>query len=431
MPSPGTDVTLQGPAVSVRPARSVALWPMLIAAGVFVSVSGALLYRASIGGLELRDFRDAVYYPVVALLDGNNPYDTVAYLRSYPVQQEFPPYLPGLLAVHLPLGWLPFETAQIVYFVFTAALTLVLAYLTLLSCGLSATLARACGLGTLMILSRPGHWNLSLGQVAVPMAIGTYVALRFAEERQRLAALGLALALLKPTYGASVGVLLLARSEVRVVLLGVVIAGLLSAAPSVALVHAAGGPASWMASLRESYMSFAANPDAGAASSPDRVDVAALAARLLGHAPSGALTLAMGASVLGLGALGVARLRGLRDPNVRVLSDGLACLTVLTCIYHESYDVLLVALPVTALATDRWAPPRAATMLRWPLLTLLMVPAVNYVCTRSVLTSLHITGAWWVALTAVNCTALLVAFFFYLAVAFRRGGELGYFRKTR
>ena len=43
------------------------------------------------------DFRDAVYYPVVALTDGVNPYDPARYYLSYPVGQEFPLYSP----VHL------------------------------------------------------------------------------------------------------------------------------------------------------------------------------------------------------------------------------------------------------------------------------------------------------------------------------------------
>ena len=31
----------------------------------------------------LTDFRDAIYYPVVSFLDGHNPYDVAAYLRTY------------------------------------------------------------------------------------------------------------------------------------------------------------------------------------------------------------------------------------------------------------------------------------------------------------------------------------------------------------
>ncbi len=46
------------------------------------------------------DFRDAVYYPVVAFVDGVNPYDPGSYYRAYPVGQEFPLYSPIHLVVH-------------------------------------------------------------------------------------------------------------------------------------------------------------------------------------------------------------------------------------------------------------------------------------------------------------------------------------------
>ncbi len=412
-------MTLPAAAARARIVSSVSLWPALVAAGVFLTVASVLLYSSSIGGLELPDFRDAVYYPVVSLLDGNNPYDTAAYFRTYPVQQEFPPYLPGLLTVHLPLGWLPFETAQIVYCALTAMLTVVLAYVTLLACGLSATVARACWLGTLFILSRPGRQNLILGQVTVPVVIGTYLALAYGEERPWLAAFGLALALLKPTYGLPLSVLLLARKNVRVVLLGGVIAGLVSAGPLVALVHAAGGAAGWIASLRESYAALGVDPSAAVDVSPYRVDVAVLAARLLGHAPSPAEEIGIGLVLLGIGALAVWRLSTRADQNARTLSNSVACLTVLTCTYHLTYDVLVVALPLTALATDRWAPSPANSRRRWLLLTLMALPAVNYLCTGRVLNSLDVMGPWWKTLTAVNGSALIAAWCLSLSMAFR------------
>jgi hypothetical protein len=418
MLSSETEITVPVSPADVRSIRSASPWPTLVAAGIFLAVTSVLLYQSTLGGVELRDFRDAVYYPVVSLLDGNNPYDTTAYFRTYPVQQEFPPYLPGLLAVHLPFGWVPFETAQLIYFAVTAMLTVVLAYVTLLACGLSATVARACWLGTLLILSRPGRQNLVLGQVTVPVVIGTYLALAYGEERPWLGAFGLAVALLKPTYGLPVSVLLLARKNVRVVVLGSAIAGLVSVGPLLALAHAAGGFANWIASLRESYAGLRIDPSAALDSSPYRVDAAVIAARLLGHAPSTAEEVGIALVFLGIGALAVWRI-GV-SPTGRTLSNSIACLTVLTCTYHLTYDLLLLALPLTALAIDRWAPSHTTTALRWPLITLLAVPAVNYISAGQILSSLQIHGPWWTALTSVNGCALIAALCLYLTVAVRR-----------
>src|SRR5215831_17461570 len=74
----------------------------------------------------MRDFWDLVYYPVVAFLSGENPYDTARFLALYPVDNPFPLYLPAVLLVHLPIGLLPVQTASTVYFVLTLALSFLL-----------------------------------------------------------------------------------------------------------------------------------------------------------------------------------------------------------------------------------------------------------------------------------------------------------------
>src|SRR5262249_26430170 len=67
----------------------------LAAAGALLVVLGILVHRAvpriNVPGKidparwVLQDFRDAVYYPVVAFLDGRNPYDQTAQAEAYPV----------------------------------------------------------------------------------------------------------------------------------------------------------------------------------------------------------------------------------------------------------------------------------------------------------------------------------------------------------
>ena len=54
----------------------------------------------------MQDFRDAVYYPVVSLLEGRNPYDAADHLARYPVGSKFSLYAPLTLLLHLPLGLL-------------------------------------------------------------------------------------------------------------------------------------------------------------------------------------------------------------------------------------------------------------------------------------------------------------------------------------
>src|SRR5262249_1243819 len=112
---------------------------------------------------SMNDFFGAVYYPVVAFLNGENPYDTERFLALYPVIEPFPLNLPAVLLVHLPIGLLPAQTASIAYFVLTIALTFLLVFVCLCWNNLKITLADVLFIGGLLLLSRPGHGNLLLG----------------------------------------------------------------------------------------------------------------------------------------------------------------------------------------------------------------------------------------------------------------------------
>ena len=121
-----------------------------VAAGlVLAAVVGVLVQRAAsranqAGRLDparwaLQGFRDAVYYPVVAFLDGRNPYDQDAQARTYPVGQSFPLYLPLTLVAHLPFGLLPHAKAGALYFIVTIALTTAVAWLAIGGAGVPAS----------------------------------------------------------------------------------------------------------------------------------------------------------------------------------------------------------------------------------------------------------------------------------------------------
>jgi len=49
-------------------------------------------------------FYSGAYYPVRALLTGENPSDGDRFMALYPVSDMYPPYLPLTLLIHLPLA---------------------------------------------------------------------------------------------------------------------------------------------------------------------------------------------------------------------------------------------------------------------------------------------------------------------------------------
>jgi len=154
-------------------------------------------------------------------------------------------------------------------------------------------------LAAVLIASRPGHMNLLLGQVTAQVAIGAYVALRWARTRPLLAGLGLALATLKPTYGVPLAALMLfGRGDVIAVAVGTAVSVALCLLALVPLVHAAGGVVPFAASLASSAGAFSAEGTSNAWSGFARIDAVALLARVMGRVPDGWTELALGLAIV-------------------------------------------------------------------------------------------------------------------------------------
>jgi hypothetical protein len=403
----------------------------------FRSILGIMLFGAVVAGLSYRaamklnipgkpdiqrwvmaDFRDVIYYPIVAVIQGKNPYDAPSYVATYPVRCGFV-YPPLTLLVHLPFGLLPFRAAELAYYVFTIVLTVTLARLLLFFVG--ADRGWTLGLAALILASRPGHWNLLLGQSTVQCVIGAYLALALAR-RPWAQGLGLALATIKPNFGFPLAVLLLSRRDVRPVMIGASVAGVVSATLLFVFVQMAGGVHGFIGSLAPGLAAAAADvPNSPLGHS--RIDAIALVSRLLDLKPAPGVQLALGLSFLALGALGVRRLAAGAAGDVALrLSASLACVTVLLCVYHQGYCLLLLTLPLTAVVADRAAPPWVSQPgLRRVLLVALAIPMINYLPSATAITALGITGAPWLVITSVNGTCLVVAMAVYLWLAFQPG----------
>src|SRR5258707_3349695 len=122
---------------------------------LFCAVLGGMLWRMShkvlipgepklseARGTEgMGDYRDAVYYPIRAVLDGVNPYNCETkqprpdgqprYLQDprYPVLNIFPLFSPLILLVFSPFGLIAdFQSSMWVYGTFNVVLLLVYAY---------------------------------------------------------------------------------------------------------------------------------------------------------------------------------------------------------------------------------------------------------------------------------------------------------------
>jgi len=368
----------------------------------------------------LQDFRDAFYFPSRALLDGVNPYDPVAYQARYPVARPTSPYAPHSLLLHLPFSLLPYRAAQFAYDALSLLLIVYLARACLVAARGRAGAVAVLVLATIILMARPTHQTLFLGQVTCIVVAGVYLALLEEERRPWLAAAGVALACMKPTYGLPLVVALLFLGRYRTTLRGVLLAAAASLPALPLLARAAGGIGPLVSSVIGSYTIMDSDQAVNAATSTIRLDAVAMLERLAGR-PLGAVAgPLLSVALLAAGSAAAARLARRGGREGRVAAAGVVCLTMLICIYHQAYDAVLLALPVTALALGLpWKrAARGATAARLVLLALMTVPALNYLSTDTFLNRLEPSPVVRTLITSANGMALLAAFVIALAFAF-------------
>lgn len=391
----------------------------IAAASAFAMAVAVLAYRAgpllNIPGqpdgihVWMADFRDAIYYPVVAWLDGNNPYDAALFRGTYPVYNLFPIYSPLTLVLHLPFGLLPFVWSELAYAVATLALLLATVHLASRVVGLDRSWARSLTLAAALLLSRPGYLNVLLGQCTLQVVLGAYLALFLAARRPWLAAMGLALATIKPTYGAPLAILLLARGDVGVVLRGALVAGVPTLLATASLAWQAGGVGPLIATVPDNYVvTLHEDPLANALTSVIRIDLVALLTRPLGAHPGVAAEAAIALVVLGAAGIALWRLAQLpQTAAVRNLSAAVACLAILLCTYHQHYDLLLLIAPALAVCGRRWPPTPGGHLL---LAAMVLLPFANHLLAGRVVDALQPYPVALLAVTSLNGAALLIAF---------------------
>ncbi|MEP6623684.1 MAG: glycosyltransferase 87 family protein [Acidimicrobiia bacterium] len=346
--------------------------------------------RSDIG--PLTDFRDAIYYPVVALRDGVNPYNVDVYYRLYPVGQEFPLYTPVHLLLNAPLLLFSFPVARAVNFGWNLLLVLGLAVAALRLTRVRLTVAMVVGLATLILLSDPGRFDLRSGQPTLLLVIATYVALGVVTERIRargepialhvapllIGAVAIAVVWSKPTFAIPLAVLLVATGRVRLAAYGTALGVALSAAVLPTLVHAAGGIDPLVTSWRENARITSQSPQSHLGSGL-RIDIGNTFVRVTHLHPSEGLAAVGGLVLLVVGASVIWRLHR-ADPagDHEELVVTFAVLLMLTSMYRVSYDYLLLTGPLVMLA--RRAPNRS---IAWPhavrstVFWLLLLPVVD------------------------------------------------------
>jgi hypothetical protein len=383
--------------------RSYAGYRAWIAVALFLLATAALSVRqyAHLPSLNdpqqkdwaMADFRDVVYYPARAFLDGRNPYDTDAYMREYPVGNVFPLYTPHLLLVSAPLAMLPYHVSLLIYWVIGVAAYPVFAACCLWACQIAATIPRTFFLAAALIASVPGRWNFDTGQLAVLLAIACILALHFAPSRPLLSSLALALSCVKPTFGIPLAMVMLANGRVRVVLVAGAIVAVASAAVLIAMVAAprhlpssADGALSDSSSLfRDVLVENQEFVDADSLVDPHkthtRIDGVVLLIQGFGAPATRWVELAWFAACMGV--CGWLLCRGGVAAGAATPAAGLMLLATVVSVYHQTYDAVLLAPLLIWLLRDCFAlDNRSPRVGKFVVAGLVAIPFINIIWSK-------------------------------------------------
>ncbi|MEA3502949.1 MAG: glycosyltransferase family 87 protein, partial [Actinomycetota bacterium] len=322
------------------------------------------------------DFRDAGYFPVHAVLDRLVPYDVGGYLAAYPVAQEFPLLPPTYVALHAPFVIADLKTASLVMFALNLIGIVLLAGWSLSLGRFRVTPIRVLAVATLVVISTGGRNLLLSGQASLVFTAATYLALT--ASRETVGALGVFIALVKPSFGLPATVLVAAAGQWRRAVFGAGVAAIVSLFLMIPFVGWAGGVRSLLDILRANSLYTAASPGVDLATSTGRVDAAAAVANVFNVVPPTIVEIGLLLAVLGASAWVLFRRRFvLPIGDYGDAAIVLVSLTVTTGMYHSVYDLVILVLPAILLTRRDFAGGRTSPWLRWSILALIGVAAFN------------------------------------------------------
>ena len=370
------------------------------------------------------DFHNGIYFPTRALLRGISPYGS-GYATEYSVDRPIPFFSPCILVLHAPLALLPLRIAEILFFVLSIGVLLAIGAVVAKASGEPKRLDIILAITTALVFTRGGHITLFGGYFTHELVLATFLAIYWADRRPALAALALVVVSAKPTYILPLGILMLARGNVKPLVLGAALSIVAAVVPFAWLAYNAGEgdlPAGFgvlleqITATQQTHMNM---PDETPVLSWTRLDLLAVVAKWQGSDPSQLILLLVMLLILlvPIGLL-IKRRRSTLDDGLAGMTGTLILTAMLVSIYHQSYDSMLVFAPLCGLLVgklDCWQ--SISSMQRRLLVLLMLVPACNFFSTRMALRGFDFESTFVRFATSINgiSLAMLLAALCYLA----------------
>lgn len=372
------------------------------------------------------DFHCGAYYPSLGYRHGLSPYSKQL-MVEYPVSSPARASPPISFWVHLPFTYLELHAADVAFFIFNTSLLLGLAFFTVHVTRGSPSLFWWLLVSCILLVSRPGHITLFTGYFTAEMVLGTFVALHFAKTRPLISGIGMVFASGKPTYILPLVVLMFARKNYRAVLFGLlfcVIAGI----GGLAWIAKDVGFAEILSGIREAQEIFHAEETEYPINTWTRVDLLGMFARTINWIPDDTVYLAGMFALLAIPSFTIWKIADHESSSgITGVSATIALLTILTSVYHHSYDCMLIFVPWIGLVFfgNRLLPEIGARAKLW-LKLLLAVPALNYLSTLSFrnLVGWEQTSFGWHIVTSINGVCLAAALTVVVIAALKKSKTL-------
>lgn len=353
------------------------------------------------------DFHNGIYFPQLGFLQGYNPYGKL-FADQFPVTRQIPPYSPFTLLLHWPLGWMSVQVAEVCYFVITVFLLLLMACMT--AWGIRE--AKDKWTLTLVVLflllaSRAGHTTLFTGYFTVELVLGTLVALRYARQRPAISALGLLLTSIKPNFVLPLGILMLARGNVRALVYGATLS-ILGAAIPTAMLLSHTSVEQFLHDVQSSDTVHNEDDYELPVNTWTRVDGLAVVAKWLEINPTAPTALVVMLLILA-GPAWILHLRRQGGDETGDLSAS-GILILLACsfsIYHHVYDTLWL-IPAAVAVIYRSPQLPFSNLSRWLLAGAILFVPWNYLSSEQVLNRLQCTEFTRQCITSLSGLLLML-----------------------
>lgn len=367
------------------------------------------------------DFHNGTYHPTRAFLDGENPFSNET-AEAYLMTRACPPYSPITFMLHAPFAWFHVQTSDVLFFLYNIALSLLLGYCGMVMSGGKFSWFGFLALGSMILLSRPGHINIFTGYFTTELALGTLVALHFAKTRPILSGLGMLLASSKPTYIVPLVFLMMWRKNYKATIIGCILCA----------AFAAGGLA-WLSS-HSSFDTVIAGLQNGQEAHIDdvtehpintwtRIDLVGMFAKVMDWNPDAKVYLVGMFFLLIVPGLAIAKTTNVESNSGACgLTGWIVMLSMLIGLYHHSYDCLLLVAPWIGITFfGKQTLPELGSFSRWTISLLTAVPAGNYLSTQTARDKLGFEQLdfAWQAITMINGICLLIALLILLYHAFK------------